>query len=236
MGFCLFANVAVAARHALDSLGAERVLVLDWDVHHGNGTNAIFHDSREVLFVSIHQFPFWPGTGPLDDVGEGEGEGYSINLPVPAGTGEAAFLSLIEHIVMPVARQYRPDLILISAGYDAHRDDPLGGLALDTASFASMSNRMRALGRGARRARRRGARGRLRPATRWRTRSRRRWRRWTAGRGSPRSRATRWRTTPPRCSAATGTSERAAGRRRGSARRAARPAAAAPSGVVNWPE
>jgi acetoin utilization deacetylase AcuC-like enzyme len=122
------------------------VLVLDWDVHHGNGTNAIFHDSREVLFVSIHQFPFWPGTGPLDDVGEGTGEGYSINLPVPGGTGEAAFLSLIEHIVMPVGRQYRPDLILISAGYDAHRDDPLGGLVLDTSSFASMSNRMRALG------------------------------------------------------------------------------------------
>jgi acetoin utilization deacetylase AcuC-like enzyme len=146
MGFCLFANVAIAARHALNSLGAERVLVLDWDVHHGNGTNSIFHDSRELLFVSIHQFPFWPGTGPLDDVGEAEGEGYSINLPVPAGTGEAAFLSLIEHVVMPVGRQYRPDLILISAGYDAHRRDPLGGLALDTASFAGMSCRMRALG------------------------------------------------------------------------------------------
>jgi acetoin utilization deacetylase AcuC-like enzyme len=146
MGFCLFANVAIAARHALDALGAERVLVLDWDVHHGNGTNAIFHDSRELVFVSIHQFPFWPGTGALDDVGEGEGEGYSINLPVPAGTGEAAFLSLIEHVVMPVGRQYRPDLILISAGYDAHRRDPLGGLSLDTASFAGMSSRMRSLG------------------------------------------------------------------------------------------
>jgi acetoin utilization deacetylase AcuC-like enzyme len=146
MGFCLFANVAIAARHALDALGAERVLVLDWDVHHGNGTNAIFHDSREVLFVSIHQFPFWPGSGPLDDVGSGDAEGYSINLPVPGGTGEPAFLSLIEHIVMPVGRQYRPDLILISAGYDAHRDDPLGGLSLLTSSFGGMSSRMRALG------------------------------------------------------------------------------------------
>jgi acetoin utilization deacetylase AcuC-like enzyme len=146
MGFCLFANVAVAARHALTALGAERVMVVDWDVHHGNGTNALFHDSREVLFVSIHQWPFWPGTGPLDDVGEGEGEGYSINIPAPAGTGEAAFLSLIEHVVMPVGRQYRPDLILISAGYDAHRHDPLGGLALDTGSFGGMASRMRALG------------------------------------------------------------------------------------------
>jgi acetoin utilization deacetylase AcuC-like enzyme len=146
MGFCLFANVAVAARHALDALGAERVLVVDWDVHHGNGTNALFHDSREVLFVSIHQWPFWPGTGALDDVGEGDGEGYSINVPVPAGTGEAAFLSLLEHVVMPVGREYRPDLILVSAGYDAHRNDPLGGLALDTASYGGMAGRMRALG------------------------------------------------------------------------------------------
>ena len=146
MGFCLFANVAVACRHALDALGAERVLVLDWDVHHGNGTNAIFHGSREVLFVSIHQFPFWPGTGPLNDVGSGDAEGYSINLPVPAGTAEAAFLSLVEHVVAPAAREYEPDLILISAGYDAHRDDPLGGLALDTSSFGGLSARMRALG------------------------------------------------------------------------------------------
>ena len=138
--------IAVAARHALDALGAERVLVVDWDVHHGNGTNTIFHDSREVLFVSIHQFPFWPGTGPLDDVGSGGAEGYSINLAVPGGTGEAGFLSLLEHVVMPVARQYRPDLILISAGYDAHRDDPLGGLRLETSSYGGMSARMRALG------------------------------------------------------------------------------------------
>ena len=146
MGFCLFASVAIAARHALDALGAERVMVVDWDVHHGNGTNALFHDSREVLFVSIHQWPFWPGTGPLDDVGEGDGEGFSINVPVPGGTGEAAFLSLMEHVVMPVGRQYRPDLILISAGYDAHLLDPLGGLALDTKSFGAMATRMRSLG------------------------------------------------------------------------------------------
>jgi acetoin utilization deacetylase AcuC-like enzyme len=146
MGFCLFANVAIAARHALDELGAERVLVVDWDVHHGNGTNALFHDSREVLFVSIHQWPFWPGSGALIDVGERDGEGYSINLPVPAGTGDAAFQSLIEHVVVPVGREYEPNLILISTGYDAHRSDPLGGLALETSSYGAMSARMRALG------------------------------------------------------------------------------------------
>ena len=146
MGFCLFANAAIAARHALDARGAERVLVVDWDEHHVNGTNALFHDSPEVLFVSMHQYPFWPGTGALTDVGEGAGEGYSINLPVPAGTGEAAFLSLLEHVVAPAARQYGPDLILNSSGYDAHRDDPLASLVLETSSYGHMSSCLRALG------------------------------------------------------------------------------------------
>jgi acetoin utilization deacetylase AcuC-like enzyme len=146
MGFCLLANLAVAARHALDSLGAERVFVLDWDVHHGNGTNAIFHDSREVLFASIHQYPFYPGTGPLEDVGSGAGEGFSINLPVPGGSGEDVFRSLVEHVAAPAARQFRPDLILISAGFDAHRDDPVGGCALATSSFGELARRLRALG------------------------------------------------------------------------------------------
>jgi acetoin utilization deacetylase AcuC-like enzyme len=145
MGFCLFANASIAARHALDSLGAERVLVLDWDVHHGNGTNTIFHESPELLFASLHQFPFWPGSGPLSDVGSGPGEGYSINLPVPGGSGEPELCGLVEHIVLPAARQFDPDLVLVSAGFDAHRADPIGGCALETSSYAELTRQILAL-------------------------------------------------------------------------------------------
>lgn len=146
MGFCFFNNVAVAARHALDSLGLERVLILDWDVHHGNGTNDIFTASRDVLFASIHQYPWYPGTGPLSDVGTGEGEGFSLNLPVPAGSGEDMWLALVEHVVVPAARAFEPQLVLVSAGFDAHRDDPLGMCELDTSSFTQMALWMRRLG------------------------------------------------------------------------------------------
>jgi acetoin utilization deacetylase AcuC-like enzyme len=145
MGFCLFANVAVAARHALDSLGIERVFVLDWDVHHGNGTNDIFHASRDVLFASIHQSPLYPGTGALRDVGEGPGEGYSINLPVPPGSGDDVWLSLVEHVVLPAARAFEPQLVLISAGFDAHRDDPLANCELEASSFGRMAATVREL-------------------------------------------------------------------------------------------
>ena len=146
MGFCLFNNVAVAARHALDTLGVERVFVLDWDVHHGNGTNDVFHAEPRVLFASIHQWPLYPGTGPLSDAGSGEGIGYSINLPVPPGSGEETWLGLVEHVVMPAAREFRPELILVSAGFDAHRDDPLAECRLEVESFAQMALHVRALG------------------------------------------------------------------------------------------
>jgi len=145
MGFCLFATVSVAARHAIDVRGAERVLILDWDVHHGNGTHAIFHSAPEVLFASIHQWPFYPGTGALGDAGSGAGEGYTINLPVPRGSGEDEWLALVEHVVVPAARAYRPDLILVSAGFDAHRDDPLAECDLEAVSFAHMALHVRSL-------------------------------------------------------------------------------------------
>ena len=124
MGFCLFNNVAVAAAHALAEGAVERVLILDWDVHHGNGTEAIFAGSDRVLYFSIHQSPLYPGTGPAEYAGEAGGEGYTVNLPVPPGAGSAEFLSLVQHLVAPIARAFRPGLIAISAGYDAHRRRP----------------------------------------------------------------------------------------------------------------
>jgi acetoin utilization deacetylase AcuC-like enzyme len=143
MGFCLFNNVAVAAAHAIAELGVERVLVLDWDVHHGNGTEAIFYGSPQVLYSSIHQSPLYPGTGAPTDVGSGDGQGYTLNLPVPPGSGPDEFLSLVQAVVAPIAQEWRPELICISAGYDAHRDDPLANCMLDDAAYGDMAAAMR---------------------------------------------------------------------------------------------
>jgi acetoin utilization deacetylase AcuC-like enzyme len=145
MGFCLFSNVAVAARWALDSGRARRVMVLDWDVHHGNGTEAVFHATDEVLFLSIHEWPLYPGTGPASDAGSGDGEGFTVNLPVPAGSGDAAWVSLVAHVAAPLARAYEPDLVLVSAGFDAHADDPLAGCRVTDAGFAAMAAAARML-------------------------------------------------------------------------------------------
>jgi acetoin utilization deacetylase AcuC-like enzyme len=145
MGFCLFNNVAVAARRARDAHGVGRVLVLDWDVHHGNGTNDIFHATDEVLFVSIHEWPLYPGTGSASDVGRGAGEGYTVNVPVPAGSGDETLVSLVAHVVGPLARAYAPELILVSAGFDAHADDPLADCRVSDAGYAAMAAWVRSL-------------------------------------------------------------------------------------------
>jgi acetoin utilization deacetylase AcuC-like enzyme len=145
MGFCLLSNAAIAASHALAAHGAERVAILDWDVHHGNGTQATFYSSAEVLFVSLHRWPFYPGSGAAGERGSGAGEGATLNLPLPGGSGEREWLHALDEAALPALRDHRPDLILISAGYDAHRDDLLGGCLLDSQSFARMATRVRDL-------------------------------------------------------------------------------------------
>ena len=142
MGFCLVNNIAVAAAHALEACGAERVLVLDWDVHHGNGTESIFARSAAVLYASIHQWPLYPGTGPASYEGEGAGLGFTLNMPVAPGAGNAEFCALVEHVVAPIARAWRPDLVAISAGFDAHREDPLADCRVDEEGFATMAATM----------------------------------------------------------------------------------------------
>ncbi|MGN6254007.1 MAG: histone deacetylase family protein [Solirubrobacterales bacterium] len=148
MGFCLFGNVAIAAALAVAELGLERVFVLDWDVHHGNGTAAAFHSRADVLFASIHQGGIFPGTGARADTGSGPGEGYTLNLPVPGGSGEDVWLSLLEEEVLPAASRFAPQLVLVSAGFDAHRDDPLAECRLEGASFGRMAALVRTAAAG----------------------------------------------------------------------------------------
>jgi acetoin utilization deacetylase AcuC-like enzyme len=143
MGFCLFNSVAIAAELAIRELGARRVLILDWDVHHGNGTAETFRARSDVLYASIHQGGIYPGTGALQDTGSGAGEGFTLNLPVPGGSREEQWLSLVEHVVLPAARAFDPDLVLVSAGFDAHRADPLAGCMLEDDSFGELARHVR---------------------------------------------------------------------------------------------
>ena len=138
MGFCLFNNVAVAAAHALQR-GAARVAVVDYDVHHGNGTQWMFYEDPRVLYVSTHQYPFYPGTGAAGDVGRDKGLGFTLNVPLEAGATDADFLAVFRTLVVPVLEQFRPDLILISAGFDAHARDPLAGMRMSTEGYGALT-------------------------------------------------------------------------------------------------
>lgn len=146
-GFCLFNSIAVAARYALDRLGVERVAIVDWDVHHGDGTQAVFAHTDRVLYASIHQSPLFPGTGRETEIGHGHGAGFTVNLPVAPGTDEEVWRSLVEHIVVPVVEAFAPQLILISAGFDGHRDDPLADGTLTADTYAELARHVAALGR-----------------------------------------------------------------------------------------
>ncbi|MBX7081966.1 MAG: histone deacetylase [Nannocystaceae bacterium] len=142
MGFCLFNNVAVAAAHAREVHGKSRVLIVDWDVHHGNGTESIFYETDAVLFCSLHQFPLYPGTGDAAAAGTGAGLGYTVNVPLQAGAQDGDYAKVFDELLLPIATQYEPELVLVSAGFDAHRNDPLGGMELTEDGFATLCGKL----------------------------------------------------------------------------------------------
>jgi acetoin utilization deacetylase AcuC-like enzyme len=139
MGFCLFNSAAIGAQYLREKFGLKRVLVMDWDLHHGNGTQHSFYDDPNVLYMSTHQYPYYPGTGAAEEAGRGPGEGYTVNLPMPAGCGDAEYLELFHTVVEPICRQFEPEFVLISAGFDAHARDPLGGMTVTAEGFGLMA-------------------------------------------------------------------------------------------------
>jgi acetoin utilization deacetylase AcuC-like enzyme len=147
MGFCLFNNVAIAAQAARRS-SVRRVLIVDWDVHHGNGTQASFEEDPDVLYFSTHQFPFYPGTGAIAEVGRGAARGRTVNVPWPAGMGDAEHLSAFDRVLLPIARAFQPELVLVSCGFDAAAGDLLGGMRLTPNGYAAMTERVASLAEG----------------------------------------------------------------------------------------
>ncbi|WP_417915475.1 histone deacetylase [Candidatus Electronema sp. JM] len=142
MGFCLYNNVAVAARWAMRELGLKRIMIVDWDLHHGNGTQESFHDMKEVLYLSTHKYPYYPGTGAALENGMDKGEGYTVNVPLPGGQGDLEYARIFNELVVPVARAYQPELILISCGFDICKGDPLGDMQVTPDGIAWMTRKM----------------------------------------------------------------------------------------------
>ncbi len=143
MGFCMFNNIALGARYAQRRHGAERVMIVDWDVHHGNGTQDIFYDDGSVLFFSTHQYPWYPGTGAAEDTGEGKGRGLTLNCPLPSGAGRAEVWQAFQERLKPAADEFRPDLVMVSAGFDSRLGDPLGQFTLGDRDFADLTRVLR---------------------------------------------------------------------------------------------
>jgi acetoin utilization deacetylase AcuC-like enzyme len=139
MGFCLFNTMAIGAEYLKRNHGAKKIMIVDWDVHHGNGTQDAFYNDPSVLFLSTHQFPYYPGTGAVNEIGSGAGEGYTINVPLPAGCADREYLQVFQDVVVTAAEKFRPDWILVSAGFDPHRRDPLGGMGVTEAGFGAMA-------------------------------------------------------------------------------------------------
>lgn len=137
-GFCIFNNIAIGALHAIKKHDMKRILIVDWDLHHGNGTQHSFYDDPRVLYFSTHQYPYYPGSGSVNEIGRGQGLGYTINVPLRVGPGDAEFLKIFRTILKPVALDYKPDLVLLSAGFDIYYKDPLGGMNVSPAGFANL--------------------------------------------------------------------------------------------------